>query len=367
MDQAVNVSGERQTYQVFMRNEAQAELVERLMGTRQRGTFVVVSDATVAKLYATQFVEELTSKGMDAHLIQVAAGETSKSLNSSKDVFSQLVRLGADRDTVLIAFGGGVVGDLAGFVAATYMRGISLVQIPTTLLAQVDSSVGGKVGLNLPEGKNLVGAFYEPEFVWIDTTYLQTLTPRDIRNGFAEVIKHALIARPSLLDDIEAALPGLVAGDTDVWSEHLCAAVQVKIDVVAEDYRERGLRRVLNFGHTLAHAIEAGQSYDDYNHGEAVAIGMRASLRLSVSHGRLPSEAAMRVEKILDDIGFPQLESGMLSDATLEFIRTDKKKSGDTYRLILLSEIGETEERAFTWDEIKSLFGSLRQDPSLES
>ncbi len=367
MDAKLKVDGGIHAYQIYLRHEAQIELTERLMSLRQSGTFVVLSDENVARLYAGDFVKGMTEKGMDAHLITVGEGERSKSLEVATTVYESLVQLGADRQTVLIGFGGGVVGDLAGFVAATYMRGMPFVQVPTTLLAQVDSSVGGKVGLNLPQGKNLVGAFYEPEFVWLDTAYLDSLSDKQIRNGFAEVVKHALIGQPALLDDLEAEVSELKLGNTAAWRRRLRTAIQVKIDVVQQDFRESGIRRSLNFGHTLAHAIEASGDFHQFNHGEAVSLGMRAMLRLSVLKGSLNISVAHRSEKILDEIGFPQLELGMLSDETLNFIKTDKKKNGESYRLIFLKSLGQIEEVTYTWDELKLLFGSLREHPTLET
>ena len=367
MDATLPVNGGTNAYQIFLRHNAEPECAERLMGQCHGGKLVVISDERVSRLYANDFVESIVNRGVDAHLLVMPEGEHAKTLDTAKDLYAKLLRLGADRDTVLVGFGGGVVGDVAGFVAATYMRGIPFVQVPTTLLAQVDSSVGGKVGLNLSQGKNLIGAFYEPKLVWIDSAYLSTLSPKEIRNGFAEVIKHSLIGEPDLLTRIENEIESLTAGDPHAWRKLLPLALQVKIDIVEQDFRENGPRRALNFGHTLAHAIEASGGSVHFNHGEAVSLGIRAMVRLSTRQGILPNATALRIEKILDEIGFPQLKSEMLRDQTLDFIRMDKKKSGENYRLIFLKSLGEIEERNLSWSEIKILFGALREDPMLET
>jgi 3-dehydroquinate synthase len=288
---------------------------------------VIVSNETVAPLYADRLLQVLPR----ADLITVPDGEAYKNLDTVRAIYDQLLIFGADRGTTLIALGGGVVGDMAGFVAATYMRGIPLVQIPTTLLSMVDSSVGGKVGVDLPQGKNLIGAFKQPRSVLIDTDVLHSLQPLHWRCGMAEVIKHGLIARPSLLDP-------------DLWNlenaEYLVRqAVQVKIDVVEVDPYERGIRAHLNLGHTFGHAIEKVTQYA-IPHGEAVAIGIVKASRLSRKLGFIDEALVERILKIMWQLGLPT-DIALDPERWYAAMSTDKKWNAGLSRLIVLKNLGE--------------------------
>lgn len=288
---------------------------------------VVVSNDTIAPLYG----EQLASRLPHAELVIVPDGEEHKNLTTVARIYDELLALGADRNTTLVALGGGVLGDTAGYVAATYMRGIALIQIPTTLLAMVDSSVGGKAGVDLPQGKNLIGAFKQPRSVIIDTDVLETLPPLQWRCGMAEVIKHGLIARPSLLE------PAMWARDRVV--ELVRDAVQVKIDVVEQDPYERGIRAHLNLGHTFGHAIERVTNYC-VPHGEAVAIGIVKAARLSNRLGMIDVELVMKIESTLANIGLPA-SIDLDPDEWYAAMSTDKKWRAGKSRFVLLTALGE--------------------------
>ena len=267
---------------------------------------VVVTDENVEKPYAQQVGESLAEAGADVDLTVVAAGEPSKSVTMANQLWENLLELGTDRKSVVVAVGGGVIGDLAGFVAATFARGIGFIQVPTTLLAQVDSSVGGKVGINLPGAKNMVGAFWQPLGVLIDTDVLATLPAREYRSGLAEVVKYGVILDADFFDYLEDHVDQLNARDANVLQHVVARSCQLKADVVEADERETtGLRAVLNYGHTFCHAIEAVTGYGEYLHGEAVAIGMLCASRLAESLGRIDSEVTQRQLRLLTSLGLP--------------------------------------------------------------
>ena len=291
------------------------------------GHVAVIANETVAPLYGEMLTEQLP----DAQMIVLPDGEAHKNLATVQRVYDSLLALGADRNTVIIALGGGVIGDTAGYVAATYMRGIPLLQIPTTLLSMVDSSVGGKVGVDLPQGKNLVGAFKQPRAVLIDTDVLATLPPLQWRCGMAEVVKHGLIALPGLLD-------------ADLWGgeradQLVRQAVQVKIDVVEIDPYEQGIRAHLNLGHTFGHAIEKVTGYA-VPHGEAVAIGIVRAAMLSRNLGFITEDVVARIQKIFWQIGLPT-DIALDRERWYAAMATDKKWQAGESRLIVLKRIGE--------------------------
>ena len=291
------------------------------------GHVVVVTNDTLAPLYGEQLVSRLGR----ANLIVVRDGEAHKNLDTVREIYDELLACGADRSTTLVALGGGVVGDTAGFVAATYMRGIPLVQIPTTLLSMVDSSVGGKAGVDLPQGKNLIGAFKQPRSVIIDTDVLATLPPLQWRCGMAEVIKHGLIAKPSLLQPEMWQL--------DKAAQLVRQAVTVKIDVVEVDPYERGIRAHLNLGHTFGHAIEKVTDYA-VPHGEAVAIGLVKAAKLSHNLGYIDDALVERIKAILRDIGLPT-SIELDPEAWYAAMATDKKWNAGVSRFVVLKSLGE--------------------------
>lgn len=303
---------------------------------------LIVSNETVAPLYLDRLRQ--VPALAQAPCMLLADGESHKSFANVGRVMTELARIGASRDATIVALGGGVVGDLAGFAAALWMRGIAFVQVPTTLLAMVDSSVGGKTGVNLPEGKNLVGAFHQPRAVFIDPQTLSTLPLRELRAGLAEVIKYAAIFDADFMDWLESELPQLLNGDHAALQIAIETSVRHKARVVAADEHEQGSRALLNFGHTFGHAIESATGYTEYLHGEAVAIGMLAAARLSARIGLSTTVDTERLHALLQRAGLPtELPKRLLPADLLELMRLDKKAQSGTLRLILWRGVGAAE------------------------
>jgi 3-dehydroquinate synthase len=270
-------------------------------------------------------------------------GERYKTLRTVERIYGECLRRRLDRSGSVIAVGGGVVGDVAGFAAATYLRGIRIVQVPTTLLAQVDSAIGGKVGVNLPAGKNLVGAFHPPALVACDPEVLGTLPPREFRSGLYEVVKYGVIASRGLFDTVAAALPAILAQQVTVLTQVIAECCRIKATVVMADEREAGPRRVLNFGHTIGHALEAITRYRRFRHGEAIAHGMRAAARLSAARGLLEAQDEARLTGLVDAVGeLPPVTDLRAADA-LDLIRRDKKVVGGRLHFVLARGLGGTE------------------------
>jgi 3-dehydroquinate synthase len=311
------------------------------------GKALVVSDQHVAKPHAELATKSLNSAGWQTGRIDLEPGEQAKSLPVVSRLYDALVALKAARRSVVVAVGGGVVGDTAGFAAATYARGIPFVQIPTTLLAQVDSSVGGKVGINHPQGKNLIGAFHQPLGVFIDTATLKTLPDRDYRSGLAEVVKYGVILDAAFFDYLEAHVAGLNRREPDVLRHVIARSCQLKADVVEKDeYETTGLRALLNYGHTFAHAYEALIGYGELQHGEAVAIGMIHASRLAERLGRIDRSLTERQIALLGALHLPTglpAKCRLEVDAVLERMQLDKKTVGGTIRFVLPTRIGHVE------------------------
>ena len=317
-----------------------AAVVERCHPTHA----VVITDQRVAQPHGQAVVDRLTAAGIRTDTLAVASGETSKAVGVASDLWQRLLALGVDRRTVIVAVGGGVVGDLAGFVAATFARGLAFVQVPTTLLAQVDSSVGGKVGINLPGAKNMVGAFWQPELVWIDTAVLSTLPEREYRAGLAEVVKYGVILDADFFAYLESHVGELTARDAAVLETVIVRSCRLKADVVEADERETtGARAALNYGHTFGHALEAVTGYGSLLHGEAVAIGMVAAARLSRRLQLLGAEAVERQEKLLAALGLPVAVPAVDHEAVLAAMQHDKKVAHGRLRFVLARSIGKVE------------------------
>jgi 3-dehydroquinate synthase len=303
---------------------------------------VIITDTNVERRYAGVLYEALSKAGITTEVLTVPAGEASKSLRQANRLFEKLPTLGLDRQSFIIALGGGVVGDLAGFVAASYLRGIALVQVPTSLLAQVDSSVGGKVGVNLPRGKNLVGAFHQPRLVLADIDTLATLPERELRSGFAEVIKHGAIRDAGFFEWLEQEYTRALALDPDAVAHMVRRCCEIKAEVVSADERESGLRAILNFGHTLGHAMEALSEYVGLLHGEAIAMGMCCAARLSVKRAGLNETEAARLRDLIAGSGLPtRLGTAFKLEQLLEATRLDKKARDGKLRFVLLKRLGE--------------------------
>jgi 3-dehydroquinate synthase len=287
-------------------------------------------------------MESLRGAGFDPVCLVVPAGETTKNPREVQRCWEALAGHRLERKSFVVAVGGGVVGDLAGFVAASYLRGIAFVQVPTTLLAQVDSSVGGKVGVNLKAGKNLVGAFHQPKLVVCDLDTLATLPDREYRSGLAEIIKYGVIYDPALFARLERQMGALLKRDAPALSAAIARSCKIKADVVGQDETESGLRAILNFGHTVGHGLEAISRYGTYLHGEAISIGQVAAARLSSQLLGFPEAQARRVEALLDQAGLPvsvrldRAQRAKLSQA----MRLDKKVSGGEIKFVLARELG---------------------------
>jgi 3-dehydroquinate synthase len=303
----------------------------------------IISDHNVAPKYGNAAVQSLKRAGFEPVLITVRAGETAKSLSTAQICFDRLAAHRLERTSFIVALGGGVVGDLAGFVAATYLRGIAFVQVPTTLLAQVDSSVGGKVGVNLRAGKNLVGAFYQPRVVLCDLETLRTLPKREYRAGLAEVIKYGIIYDATLFENLERDTPHLLRCDADKLPEVIARCCEIKADVVGKDETESGLRAILNFGHTIGHAIEAVSGYGKFLHGEAIAIGQVAAAKLSSSLLGLSKSEVTRIEKLFGAVGLPTHVrlSSVQKKRLLSAMQLDKKVRGGEIKFVLAQRIGK--------------------------
>ncbi len=320
------------------------ELLEPVLGSRR---VVVVSDETVSELHLHRLERAFSASGIRHDAIVVPPGEASKSLESFSWLIERILEGAIERSTTVIAFGGGVVGDLAGFAAAVALRGVPFVQIPTTLLAQVDSAVGGKTGLNSRHGKNLIGAFYQPRLVLADCDVLSTLPRRQLLAGYAEVAKYGAIDRPDFFAWLETAAPALLAGDTAALTTAVRQCCAAKAAIVAADEREGGVRALLNLGHTFGHALEAQTGYGDaLLHGEAVAVGMVLAFDLSVRLGHCPAADAERLRRHLSDVGLPTRLGAVAAgdwsaDALLAHMAKDKKVRDGEITFILARGIGQ--------------------------
>jgi 3-dehydroquinate synthase len=353
---ALTLKLEDKSYDIHIeKGSVQSDLLKRLCIP---GNHVILTDHNIRSIYGT-LLEGL-------NIIEFPAGEASKNMATYERVLVEMAKLKITRDGIILAIGGGVVGDLAGFVAATYMRGIKWVQIPTTLLAMVDSSVGGKVGINLDAGKNLVGAFYQPDAVYIDPEFLQTLPTRESSNGMAEVIKYGLGFDEVLFNKLEQYSKADVSAHIEDIITRCCA---IKVNLVMVDEKDQGIRNLLNFGHTIGHAIEQHTNYEKYLHGESVAIGMAAMARIAHEKGDLPMQAFKRIIKLIRKFDLPvSLNNGTLTDTrhVLEAIKVDKKSSGGLITWIALKRIGALELTKGTSESAFSLFaGGLHANSKL--
>ncbi len=305
----------------------------------------VITDARVGPLHAAAAMDSLKAAGFEPLLITVPAGEKAKALKVVASCYDALAKARLERKSFVVALGGGVVGDLAGFVAATYLRGVPFVQVPTTLLAQVDSSVGGKVGVNLPAGKNLIGAFHQPRLVLCDLDVLGTLPEREFRSGFGEIIKYGIIYDAPLFRRLERSIDRLLARDPAELAAVVARCCAIKADVVGQDETESGLRAILNYGHTIGHGLEAISSYGKYLHGEAISIGQVAASHLSARLLGMPEADVQRVRTLFERAGLPvTVKLGAAQrKALFAAMRLDKKVSGGEIKFVLARLVGKVE------------------------
>jgi 3-dehydroquinate synthase len=302
--------------------------------------YIVITDSNVLSLHGGSLMDRLRAMKLPASMIEFPAGEDSKNMGTALAIVERLLKLGADRKSALLALGGGVVGDMTGYIASTFMRSVPYIQIPTTLMAQVDSSIGGKTAIDLPEGKNLLGTFYQPKCVFIDVKFLDTLSDEEFNNGLVEVIKYGIIDDTEFFHFLEDDMKAIKSRDSEVLEKIIENSCRIKKGIVEIDEKENGLRRVLNFGHTIGHAIEAESAYT-VSHGAAVSLGMIAAVRISEKMYDLPGEDRERIERLIEEVGLPcHIPKTITTDGILSRLKADKKKEGNIIHFVLLKKIG---------------------------
>jgi len=345
-DVACWVETATQRYPIFVGYGLLDKLGEELKKVSSSRVAIVVSDENVSRLYGDRVEKVLRNAGFAVNSFIVPPGEKTKSINTAIDIYNFLIKKRVERDDILIALGGGMIGDLAGFVAATYLRGIPWIQVPTSLIGMVDASIGGKVAVNHPEGKNLIGAFYQPNFVLADTRALATLPERELTSGWAEVVKYGLILDKDFFEFLESNVDRLIKLEQDAVNEAIIHSASLKAQVVSQDEKERGQRIILNYGHTIAHGLEAATRYIGFLHGEAVAIGMMGAAKLSQRLGILPASVVKRQQSLLRKFGLPTAFSGINLAEITKAMEVDKKTRAKGIRWVLLEDIGKTAIRA---------------------
>lgn len=344
----IRVTAENGAYDIHCRWGALNDLGQIARDAGLAGNAFVISDENVAAMCGERALSSLRRAAFDPDLFAIPPGEASKNLELASKAYDWLLDHHAERSSTIVALGGGVVGDLAGFVAATYLRGVPFVQVPTSLLAMVDASIGGKVAVDHPRGKNLIGAFYPPRVVVEDTSLLASLPPRSLREGFAEVIKHGFIMDPRMLDILESDADRLLAVEPGLTTEIVARNAALKAAVVSDDEREGGRRAILNYGHTIGHAIEAVCGYANILHGEAISVGMMAAAAIGERIGVTPPGLAERQARIFRQYGLPLSHPGLDRDAVIAATSHDKKVAGGRIRWILL----EAEGRPVVRDDV---------------
>ncbi len=349
----IQVNLAERSYKITIAPGALEKLGGVVAGVGRPTSVAVVTNQAIARHYCEAALNALRSANLEARLILVPSGERFKTLNTVKKIYDSLLEMRIDRRGALVALGGGVIGDIVGFAAATYLRGIDFFQVPTTLLAQVDASVGGKTGVDLPQGKNLVGAFHQPRAVIIDTLTLKTLPARELRSGLAEVVKHGIIYDQEFFEFLDANAGRLLARQDDVLLEAIKRSVEIKRDVVEKDERESGIRAILNYGHTIGHAIEVLSGYGKYRHGEASSIGMVTEAFLAEIEGIAPAGMAPRVAGTLSKMRLPvEMDRNPDTDAMIRAIELDKKALGGEVRFALPTQLGKCTVLAVSRDKV---------------
>lgn len=340
----VDVNLGARSYPIYIGSALLPSVADWVLERTTATSVAVLAHPRLARRYAGPILEGFARRSVRTETILVAPGERNKTLATVARIYGRMVAARLDRKSVLVTLGGGVLGDIGGFAAATYLRGIPFVQVPTTLLAQVDASVGGKTGVDLPGGKNLVGSFHQPSAVIVDTETLCSLPDREIRAGLAEVIKYGIIRDSSFFDFIEAHVAPILALQQDPLTLAISRSCALKADVVSSDETEQGMRAILNFGHTIGHALETVTGYRRYRHGEAVAIGMVAAALIGEEIGSTPPEVTRRLAAVIRSAGLPR---AFPKDVTLTEIRDaalrDKKAVGGKIRFVLATQIGNVE------------------------
>lgn len=328
------------SYEIRIGKDIVDRMVLLIAKNHKAGRYAVITDDVVGRLHGKPFLGALQDIGFNASVIEFPAGEASKNIHTALEISKQLMEMGADRETCLIALGGGVVGDMVGFIASIFMRSVPYLQIPTTLVAQVDSSIGGKTGIDLPFGKNLLGTFYQPGAVFASLHFLETLPEKEFNNGLAEIIKYGIIDDEKMFRALEDNMDAIKSRDPKRMLNLVETCCQIKKSVVEIDEKEQGLRRILNFGHTLGHALESVSNYA-ITHGEGVAMGMIAAAHLSGKMGYLKNNEAERIEALIHRAGLPvTIPKSLDSDKIITRLKMDKKRKGDIIHFVLLKKIG---------------------------
>jgi len=340
--QTISVPLQNRSYPIWIEKGLLTKLPELLKPMNQGQKWVIFSQNEIISLYGNSLCKGLKSAGFQVELVVLPDGEKAKSLNELEGIFSQLIGMGCDRSSTFLALGGGVVGDATGFIAASFMRGVDYIQIPTTLLAMVDSSIGGKTGVNLPDGKNLVGAIWQPKAVVIDIELLKSLQEREITSAMGEVLKYGAILDRNLFEVVAENLNDILnLSKPELLTEVIGRCAKLKADVVVEDEREGGKRRILNFGHTIGHALETHFGFEILRHGEAVAYGMLAAGKLSNEDGRLEIEDFELLQTTIKKLPLPKLPE-FDAENILKIMQRDKKVKDRKINFVLLEAIGKT-------------------------
>lgn len=337
----VRVALGEESYDIVIGYGLEQELRAFVQGAGFSRQAMLVTDSNVGPLYGETVRAILEAGGLSVTVVTIPAGESSKSLAVAEKLYTRAIELGLDRKSPIFALGGGVVGDLAGFIAATYMRGVPFVQLPTSLLAQVDSSVGGKVAVNHALGKNLIGAFYQPKAVFMDLSMMKTLPKREIYTGLGEIIKYGIIYDAAFFAYLEQHVQDVLSLEQEAAVHMIARSCEIKAAVVSQDEKESGLRRILNFGHTMAHAIEKETGYLRYNHGEAVAIGMVGAADISARLGMIEEADVARVTSLIERLHLPTVAEGCTVDAMYKDIFHDKKTINGKVNWVLMEGIGK--------------------------
>ena len=345
------------SYDILIGSGLLSNLGSECAGRGLSGRVAVITNAAVAGIYSAQVLESLAVSGNQVTVIEIPDGEQYKNTATLNRVYDELIGAGLDRTSYIVALGGGVVGDLAGFAAATYMRGIPFVQVPTTLLAQVDSSVGGKTAIDHPRGKNLIGAFYQPRLVLIDVQTLSTLPKREFRAGLAEVVKYGVSLDQAFFEYLEQNSDKVLAMERECLVYLVQRCCELKAKVVELDEKETGLRAILNYGHTLGHAMETLSGYGALAHGEAVAIGMALAARISMVHGHCNDQDCARISALLDRFGLPHTAPHFERRQLIDTLRTDKKSSSGSIKFICNRGIGDHVMESLTTEQLLTLSG----------
>ncbi|MBI5644131.1 MAG: 3-dehydroquinate synthase [Deltaproteobacteria bacterium] len=353
----INVELGDRSYPIVIKRGVLTQIGSRMSELGLKGKAAVVTNPTVGDIYADRVMKGLKAAGYKPILITVPDGEEYKSIKEASSIYDSLITHKMERGSPIVALGGGVIGDITGFVASTYLRGVPYIQVPTTLLSQVDSSVGGKTAVNHPLGKNLIGAFYQPRAVYIDPDVLSTLPEREVRAGMAEVIKYGVIWDKDFFGFL-LKYSGIFFKLGREMTRAIERSCEIKAEVVGKDETEQGLRSILNLGHTFGHAIETGAGYGTFKHGEAVAIGMAMAAGLSVKLGLCGADVKDRIEGLINSIGLPIKPPGLSAEAFIESMKLDKKVAESRLRFVLITEIGKVILREVGEDDVRAFLES---------